>query len=73
MKKPGDARQTAVFALGEVLDDGRALGEVEAFDRQPDVRERAYARRLAYGVLRWKSALDWLADQLLQRPLRAKE
>lgn len=73
MSRAPDARRTALLALGEVLDDQRALGDVDAFDRLTDPRERAYARRLSYGVLRWLSALEWLADQLLQRPLRRKE
>lgn len=73
MSRPRDARGTALAALGEVLDRQRSLSEVTAFDGLKDERERAYARRLAYGVLRWKSALDWLADALLERPLRPKE
>lgn len=73
MSHPRDARRIALDALGEVLDDQRGLGDVVAFDSLADPREQAFARRLAYGVLRWKGALDWLADALLERPLRAKE
>ncbi len=73
MSRPRDARGAALQALGEVLDGQKGLGEVTAFDRLADDRERAFARRLAYGVLRWKGALDWLADELLARPLKARE
>ncbi len=73
MSRARDARRIALDALGEVLDGQRGLGEVVAFARLDDPREQAFARRLAYGVLRWKGALDWLADELLEKPLRAKE
>lgn len=73
MSRRPEARGTALAALAEVLDDQRGLGDVSAFERLDDPRERAYARHLAYGVLRWKGALDWLVDQLLQRPLRRKD
>ncbi len=72
MKQP-DARLVALNALQEVLDRQRSLAEVSAFERLTDARERAFARRLVYGVLRWRGALDWLADALLERPLRRKE
>lgn len=73
MSRRPNARRTALAALGEVLDDGRALGEVAAFESLSGSRDRAFARRLAYGVLRWKGALDWLADALLTRPVRQRE
>ena len=38
-----------------------------------DGRDRAFARHLAYGVLRWLSALEWLAGQLLRRPLKRRD
>jgi 16S rRNA (cytosine967-C5)-methyltransferase len=38
-----------------------------------DERDRAFARHLVYGVLRWLNALQWLAEQLLKRPLKAKD
>lgn len=73
MSRRPDARGAALQALGEVLDRRRSLAEVRAFDRLADERERAFARRLAYGVLRWNGALEWLSDQLLDRPLKRKE
>lgn len=73
MKKTGDdARLMALHLLGRVLDEGVALGETEE-DGAADSRNRGHARHLAYGVLRWFSALDWLAAQLLQKPLKRKD
>lgn len=36
-------------------------------------RDAAFARRLAYGVLRWRGALEWLAGELVARPLKARD
>jgi 16S rRNA (cytosine967-C5)-methyltransferase len=38
-----------------------------------DPRDRGFSLHLAYGVLRWLSALEWLAGQLLQRPLKPRD
>jgi 16S rRNA (cytosine967-C5)-methyltransferase len=59
--------------LGDVLDRRQGLADSRRFDALVDDRDRAFARRLTFGVLRWKIALDWLTDQLLQRPLRRKD
>ena len=39
----------------------------------PHARDAAFARHLAYEVLRWLGALQWLAGQLLDRPLKQKD
>ena len=67
-----DARLMALRLLGAVLDDGVALAEAPE-NTNADPRNRAYARHLAYGVLRWLSALEWLASQLLKKPLKQKD
>lgn len=73
-----DARCVAVALLAQVLDHGRNLGEAEATlaaaGRWPATgRDRAFARHLAFGVLRWLSALEWLAARLLRRPLKPRD
>lgn len=74
MSKPrtDDARLMALRLLGAVLDEGVGLGDAPE-NTNADPRDRAYARHLAYGVLRWLSALEWLASQLLKRPLKKKD
>jgi 16S rRNA (cytosine967-C5)-methyltransferase len=66
-------RLVALGLLKSVLEEGQNLGEFEPDDRQIEARDRAFAYHLAYGVLRWLTALEWLAGQLLQRPLRRKD
>jgi len=66
-------RLAALKMLSCVLDSGSNLADAEAENRQPDARDRAFTRHLAYGVLRWLTALEWLAGQLLRKPLRRKD
>lgn len=75
MTAPRDrsARLAAVALLESVLDRGLNLSETGAEDMPDDPRDRAFARHLAYGVLRWLGALDWLAGRLLQRPLKGRD
>jgi 16S rRNA (cytosine967-C5)-methyltransferase len=73
-----DARGAAIALLAQVLDHGFNLGEAEAAlagsGQWPAAgRDRAFARHLAYGVLRWLSALEWLAGRLLRRPLKRRD
>lgn len=72
-RRAPDARLAAVRALSEVLDSGRQLGDCRSLDAGLDARDAAFARRLAYGTLRWYVALDALATDLLERPLKARE
>ena len=67
------ARLAAVALLASVLDRGLNLSETGTEDMPADPRDRAFARHLAYGVLRWLAALDWLAGRLLQRPLKERD
>ncbi|MEE4174670.1 MAG: 16S rRNA (cytosine(967)-C(5))-methyltransferase RsmB [Xanthomonadales bacterium] len=73
MSRGRSARRVALEALGDVLDRKQGLADSNRFDALEESRDRAFARRLTFGVLRWKTALDWLADQLLQRPLRSRD
>jgi 16S rRNA (cytosine967-C5)-methyltransferase len=73
-RKPGgNARLAALTLLGSVLDRQVSLTEAESQVRLESPRDRAFARHLAFGVLRWLSALEWLAGQLLKRPLRRRD
>ncbi len=66
-------RLAALEALSEVLDSNRSLAESEALSRLRDSRDNAFARNLAYGVLRWLTALEWLAAELLSKPIKKRE
>jgi 16S rRNA (cytosine967-C5)-methyltransferase len=61
--------------LASVLDRGHSLADTEATDNtaSADPRDRAFSRYLAYGVLRWLGALEWLSGQLLRRPLKKRD
>ena len=63
----------ALQALSEVLDSNKNLVDSEALSRLHDGRDNAFARNLAYGVLRWLTALEWLAAELLAKPLKKRD
>ena len=76
MKRPasaGNPRLAAVDLLAAVLDQGRNLSDARPRVEPDDPRDRAFARHLAYGVLRWMNALEWLAAGLLQHPLKTRD
>lgn len=66
-------RIAALEALSEVLDENMNLGDSVALSRLRDHRDSALARNLAYGVLRWLTALEWLTAKLLVKPLKKRE
>ena len=66
-------RLASLDLLESVLQGGLNLSESELEITWGDPRDRAFAYHLAYGVLRWMTALEWLASQLLKRPLRHKD
>ncbi len=72
-----NARIAALELLAAVLDGGRSLAEAHgdnAAESGPtDPRDRAFSRYLAYGVLRWLGALEWLSSQLLRHPLKSRD
>jgi 16S rRNA (cytosine967-C5)-methyltransferase len=67
------SRMAALKMLESVLDHGNGAAQAEPDNVHEDSRDRAFARHLVYGVLRWMTALEWLADQLLKKPLRQKD
>ncbi len=75
MPKPhSNARYCALQVLIAVLTDDLTLdlALTQQLPRLNEQRDQALAQRLAYGVLRYYTALDELADQLLRKPLRDK-
>jgi len=66
-------RIAALLALAEVLDEHKSLADSTALSGMRDSRDSALARHLAYGVLRWLTALEWLAAQLFAKPLKQRD
>jgi 16S rRNA (cytosine967-C5)-methyltransferase len=72
-KNAQNPRIAALRALSEVLDSNKNLAESDALSQIRDSRDNAFARHLVYGVLRWLSALEWLAGELLAKPIKKRE
>jgi 16S rRNA (cytosine967-C5)-methyltransferase len=66
-------RLAAVKAIAEVLDQGKNLADAKSLDLPEDSRDKALAKHLVYGVMRWRSALEWIASGLLKRPLKQRD
>lgn len=56
-----------------VMDRQGSLAEAKHYSRAGDDREKAFARRLATGVVRWAGALEQLSRALLERPLKRRD
>jgi len=68
-----DARSTAIHILTEVINQRHSLSECLDTAALVDARDRALARNLCYGVLRWLPRLQAILSHLLPKPLKAKD
>lgn len=70
-----NARSVALAVILQVLEQGSTLDE--SLDQRladlDDARDQGLAQRLAYGVLRSLSALEFILNRLLHRPVRKKD
>lgn len=66
-------RIAAARAVAEVLDNGTSLSDTRSLSQFGGNRDAALARHLAYEVLRWLTALQWLAGELLVKPLKKRD
>ncbi len=67
------ARALAARVNANVVRDGLSLERALKESRQPSSRDASLVRALCYGSLRWHHRLQWQADQLLNRPLKAAD
>ncbi len=72
-RRKNSPRLAALNTLANVLDQQQNLLEADETSALPDSRDRALARHLAYGVIRWLNSLQWLSGQLLDRPLKKRD
>ncbi|EDZ65642.1 16S rRNA (cytosine(967)-C(5))-methyltransferase RsmB [Nitrosococcus oceani] len=74
MTKSANTRIIATSVLVRVLGQGRSLTAVlpPAMAHLP-ARDQAFTQTLCYGVLRWLPRLDYLAQKILHKPLRARD
>ncbi|MGH8034509.1 MAG: 16S rRNA (cytosine(967)-C(5))-methyltransferase RsmB [Lysobacterales bacterium] len=70
---PGNPRKRAIAALSDVLDHGLNLTDSPHLQDNSRGRDLSMARHLAYGVLRWLTALEWLAGTLLDKPIKRRD
>ena len=70
-----DARASAARVLVRVVTGGRSLSDAlpDAVQSVTDKRQRALIQELSYGTLRWFFRLDAMLQQLMQKPLKARD
>jgi len=70
-----NARATAAIALTEVFVAGHSLSKVipATLVNAKVTQEKGLVQELCYGVLRWFPRLEWIVDQLLERPLKTRD
>ncbi len=68
-------RRAALLMVSGVVEQGRSLATLmpEILARIPESRDRAFARQLAFGVLRFLPRLEACAACHLERPLRRRD
>jgi 16S rRNA (cytosine967-C5)-methyltransferase len=67
------ARLKAVQILVQLLDQGKSLSQLREELLTVPVRDRGLVQELCYGVSRWYWRLDFIANQFLKKPLKAKD
>ena len=70
-----NARLVALRVLLQVLNDGKSLNACSALINASieEPKDRAFARELSFGVLRWHPQLMFILSQLISKPLKAKD
>ena len=70
-----DPRTLAALILTRIFKEGVSLDRLipDMIGTQSSDRDRAFARELCYGVLRWYPRLDVIAAGLLSKPLKQKD
>jgi 16S rRNA (cytosine967-C5)-methyltransferase len=71
--KTGDCRATAALCLAAVAGGSSLSQQIPLFEQQLSERERPLFRQLCYGVLRAYPKLQAICQQLLSKPLKAKD
>ncbi len=68
-------RELATRLVYRVLEQGESLSAILAAQLAglDDPRQRAFARELVLGTLRWRQRLEFVLARLLQKPLRNKD
>jgi len=68
-------RLVALRILVQVIGDGKSLNQcaTQINEQIDDVKDRALARELVFGVLRYYFQLSFIENHLLDKPLKAKD
>lgn len=70
-----NTRALATQAIHAVLNDGRSLNQcLPLYKRKcKSVEDAAFLQALVFGVVRWYPRLEYIANQLLEKPIKQKD
>lgn len=74
MKKHLNLRSMAAQAVEQVVEKGQSLSNVlPALQQKVADKDKALLQELCFGVLRTLSQLEWMIQQLMERPMTGKQ
>lgn len=75
MAKQRNTRADAAKLCWQIIDKGQSLDAALGahFEHALDPQARGFTQELVYGVCRWYGELDFVAQQLLSKPIRNKD
>ena len=74
MKKHLNLRSMAAQAVEQVVEKGQSLSNVlPAMQQKVADKDKALLQELCFGVLRTLSQLEWMIQQLMERPMTGKQ
>lgn len=74
MKKHLNLRSMAAQAVEQVVEKGQSLSNVlPAMQQKVSDKDKALLQELCFGVLRTLSQLEWMIQQLMERPMTGKQ
>ena len=66
-------RATAAKVMFQVVEQGYSLSAaLPAAQQLIPAKDRALLQEICYGTLRWLNRLEFIAEQLIERPLKGK-
>lgn len=74
MKKSTNLRSIAAQAIEQVIEQGQSLSNVlPALQQKVSNKDKALLQEFCFGVIRTLPRLEWLAGQLMSRPMTGKQ
>ena len=70
-----NTRATAAWVLTQVFVDGNSLSAAlpAVLSNIKNTQDKGLIQEMCYGVMRWYPRLEWVANHLVDRPLKVRD